>query len=180
MLTSSRMKSAQKPQDIVILLKVHCLNSMWTYDDLAKSLKTSASVVYEALQRCEQCHLYNSKRRKVLKSAVEEYLIHGLKYVFPAYPGALVRGVPTAHSAEPLKGLLMTDDQNLYVWPFAKGKVKGQEITPLYRSVPEIVGDDPLFYELLCLVDSLRVGKVREQELAAQELKKRLYDSSSN
>ena len=42
------MKSAQKPQDIVILLKVHCLNSMWTYDDLAKSLKTSPSVVYEA------------------------------------------------------------------------------------------------------------------------------------
>lgn len=77
------MKSAQKPQDIVILLKVHCLNSMWTYDDLAKSLKTSDSVVYEALQRCEQCHLYNSKRRKVLKSAVEEYLIHGLKYVQP-------------------------------------------------------------------------------------------------
>jgi len=67
------MKSAQKPQDIVILLKVHCLDSMWTYDDLAKSLKTSASVVYEALQRCEQCRLYNSKRRKVLKSAVEEY-----------------------------------------------------------------------------------------------------------
>ncbi|WP_072722606.1 hypothetical protein [Planktothrix tepida] len=31
------MKSAQKPQDIVILLKVHCLDSMWTYDDLAKS-----------------------------------------------------------------------------------------------------------------------------------------------
>jgi uncharacterized protein HemY len=103
------MKSAQKPQDIVILLKVHCLDSMWTYDDLAKSLKTSASVVYEALQRCEQCHLYNSNRRKVLKSAVEA---------------------------------------------------------------------DPSFYELLCLVDSLRVGKVREQELAAQELKKRLYESS--
>jgi hypothetical protein len=38
---------------------------------------------------------------------VEEFLIHGLKYVFPAYPGALVRGVPTAHSAEPLKGLLI-------------------------------------------------------------------------
>jgi hypothetical protein len=32
----------------------------------------------------------------------------------------------------------------------------------------------------LCLVDSLRVGKVREQELAAVELKKRLYDSSSD
>jgi hypothetical protein len=44
----------------------------------------------------------------------------------------------------------------------------------LYGSVPEVVGADSLFYELLCLVDSLRVGKVREQELAAVELKKRL------
>jgi hypothetical protein len=105
---------------------------------------------------------------------VEEFLIHGLKYVFPAYPGALVRGVPTAHSAEPLKGLLMVDDLNPLVWPSATGKVKGQEITPLYGSVPEVVGADSLFYELLCLVDSLRVGKVREQELAAVELKKRL------
>lgn len=174
------MKYTQKPQDIVILLKVHCLDSEWTYDDLAKTLKTSPSVIYDALKRCEHCHLYNSKRRKVLKGAVEEFLIHGLKYVFPAHPGSLVRGVPTAHSAQPLKGLLMVDEQNPLVWPSPQGKVKGQEITPLYRSVPEVVEDDPLFYELLCLVDSLRVGKVREQELAAEELKKRLYDSSSD
>jgi hypothetical protein len=174
------MKYAQKPQDIVILLKVHCFGSMWTYDELAKSLKTSSSVVHNALQRCEKCHLYNSRRRKVLKGAVEEFLVHGVKYVFPAYPGGLVRGVPTAHSAEPLKGLLMVDDDNAYVWASAEGRVKGQEITPLYPSVPEVVEEDLLFYELLCLVDSLRVGKVREQELAAKELKKRLYGSSSD
>jgi len=34
------MKYAQKPQDMVILLKVHCLGSEWTYDDLAKSMTT--------------------------------------------------------------------------------------------------------------------------------------------
>lgn len=169
-----------KPQDIVVLLKVHSLGSAWTYDELAKSLKTSSSVVYGALQRCEECHLYHAKRRKVLKGALEEFLVHGLQYVFPAKAGALVRGVPTAHSAEPLKGLLMVGDDSAYVWAAGSGKVKGQEITPLYRSVPEVVGDDPLFYELLCLVDGLRVGKVREKELAAIELKKRLYEQSSN
>ncbi|NEO27083.1 MAG: hypothetical protein F6K03_09355 [Kamptonema sp. SIO4C4] len=165
-----------KPQDIVILLKVHCLGSDWTYSELAKRLKTSASVVHEALRRCEECHLYKAKRKQVLKGAVEEFLVHGLKYVFPAKAGALVRGIPTAHSAEPLKGLLMVSDEQAYVWPFAKGKVKGQEIKPLYKSVPEVVGDDLRFYELLGLVDGLRVGKVREQELAAKELRKRLYE----
>ena len=70
----------------------------------------------------------------------------------------------------------MVNDRDVYVWAFGQGKVKGQEIKPLYRSVPEAVKDDPKLYELLCLIDALRVGKVREQELAAEELRKKLYD----
>lgn len=169
-----------KPQDIVILLKVHTLGSVWTYDQLGKSLRTSASVVYEALKRCQECHLYQVQRRKVFKGAVEEFLVHGLKYVFPAKAGAIVRGVPTAHSASPLKELLRVGEEGVYVWASPRGTVKGQEIIPLYKSVPEVVAEAPAFYELLCLVDSLRVGKVREQELAAMELKRRLHESSSD
>ena len=165
-----------KPQDIVILLKVHCLNFQWTYAELAESLKTSSSVVHDALQRCEECHLYSAKKRTVLKGALEEFLVHGLKYVFSAKVGSLVRGVPTAHSAEPLKSLLMVSDSNAYVWASPQGKIKGLEIKPLYHSVPEVVGQDIRFYEMLCLVDGLRIGKVREQELAALELRKRLYE----
>jgi hypothetical protein len=103
-------------------------------------------------------------------------LIHGLKYVFPAKAGALVLGVPTAHSAQPLKDLLMVNDDLAYVWAYGKGKVKGQAIIPLYHSVPEVVENDPPFYELLSLVDSLRVGRVREVETATIELSKRLHD----
>ena len=84
--------------------------------------------------------------------------------------------MPTAHSAEPLKDLLMVNDDSAYVWASAQGKIKGQAITPLYHSVPEVVGDDKRFYELLSLVDSLRMGKVREVELATAELNKRLNE----
>lgn len=166
-----------KSQDVVILLQVHCLGTAWTYSELAKSLKMSASTVYEGLRRCEMSHLYNQNRKRVLKGAIQEFLIHGLKYVFPAEVGGLVRGIPTAHSAEPLKGLLMVGEDNPYVWASAEGKIKGQGITPLYKSVPEVVENEENYrlYELLCLVDSLRVGKIREQELAAMELSKRLY-----
>lgn len=165
-----------KPQDIVVLLKVHGLDGQWTYSDLAKSLKMSSSEVHAALKRCEMSHLYSNKRRRVLRGALEEFLVHGLKYAFPTQPGALVRGMPTAHSAEPLKDLLMVNNRDIYVWAFGRGKVKGQEIKPLYRSVPEAVKDDPKLYELLAIADGLRVGKVREQELAAEELRKKLYD----
>jgi hypothetical protein len=69
------------------------------------------------------------------------------------------------------------DETIPYVWASAKGKIKGQSIIPLYKSVPEVVENeaDSQLYELLCLVDSLRVGKIREQELAGMELNKRLY-----
>jgi hypothetical protein len=166
-----------KSQDIVILLQVHCLGTTWTYSELAKGLKMSASTVHEALQRCEISHLYNQKKKKILKGALEEFLVHGLKYAFPAEAGAIVRGIPTAHSAEPLKQLLIVDETIPYVWASAKGKIKGQSIIPLYKSVPEVVENeaDSQLYELLCLVDSLRVGKIREQELAGMELNKRLY-----
>jgi hypothetical protein len=165
-----------KPQDILILLKVYCLNSKWTYAELAESLKTSTSVVHDALQRCDECHLYNLKKRIVLKGALEEVLVHGLKYVFATRIGTMVRGIPTAHSAEPLKSLLMVSDNNAYVWASPQGKIKGLGIKPLYHSVPEVALQDSRFYEMLCLVDGLRIGKVREQQLAALELQKRFHE----
>ena len=111
-----------KPQDIVVLLKVSGLSGQWTYSELAKSLKMSSSEVHAALKRCSKSGLYSDRRRRVLKPALEEFLVHGLKYVFPTQPGALVRGMPTAHSAEPLKDLLMTSDRDVYVWAFDSGK----------------------------------------------------------
>jgi len=34
-------------------------------------------------------------------TAVEEFLLHGVKYAFPAERGELTRGVPTSYAAEP-------------------------------------------------------------------------------
>ncbi len=164
-----------KPQDVVILLKVHCWQGDWTYEQLALSLKTSTSVVYESLKRCEVSRLYHRNHRQVMREALLEFLVHGVKYVFPATVGNLRRGIPTAHSAELLKSLLVVSEPMPYVWAFSRGKVKGQEIKPLYKQLPEIIGNDRRFYELVCLVDALRIGKVREQELAITVLKERLY-----
>jgi hypothetical protein len=50
----------------------------------------------------------------------------------------------------------------------------GQEISPLYRSVPEAAKKDSRLYELLTLIDGLRVGRVREKLFAKQEIESRL------
>jgi hypothetical protein len=36
-------------------------------------------------------------------SALEEFLVHGLKYAFPAEHGEVTRGIPTSYAAEPLE-----------------------------------------------------------------------------
>ena len=130
--------------------------------------------VHAALERSEAAGLYYGSERKILKQAVLEFLVHGLRYVFYAQPGPLSRGLPTAHSAEPLKSKLVASPSEVYVWPDPQGVVRGQAIAPLYRSVPQAASNDPELYALLSLIDALRVGRVREQRLAASELEKRL------
>ncbi len=103
-----------------------------------------------------------------------EFLQYGIRYVFPQRPGAIVRGIPTAHSASPLKDIIRSNEN--YVWPSGKGTVRGQSILPLYPSITKAVRKDPKFYELLALVDALRVGRAREREIAVKELKTRILD----
>jgi len=164
-----------KPQDILAILKVHSWDSTnWTYSSLAQSLGMSASEVHAALERSEAAGLYYGSERKIFKQAVLEFLIHGLRYVFYAQPGPLSRGLPTAHSAEPLKSKLVASPSEVYVWPDPQGVVRGQAIAPLYRSVPQAASNDPKLYAKLSLIDAIRVGRVREQRLAASELEKRI------
>ena len=165
-----------KPQDITVLLKVLLLSQDWTYQKLAKELRMSSSEVHAALKRCEESKLYRREPKRVLRGALAEFLIHGIKYAFPATPGATVIGIPTAHSAEPLKSSLVVGENDIYVWKSDLGIMKGQEIKPLYRCVPEAVSKDTKFYQLLTIVDGLRVGRARERELAAAELNRSLYE----
>ncbi len=88
----------------------------------------------------------------------------------------MVKGIPTAHSASPIKEHI-SSNADVYVWANAKGSHRGQAIEPLYKSLPQMVKEDKLLYELLTIVDTIRVGRVREIKIAIDELKKRLkYD----
>ena len=162
-----------KSQDILLLLKIVCLNNeSWNQKPVAESLGLSQSEVSESVARCKYAGLIDPKGKKVMKLALLEFLQFGLRYVFPQKPGAVVRGIPTSHSAAPLKDKIESTEH--YVWPYAKGTVRGHSIIPLYPSVPEAALKDAKLYELLALVDALRVGRAREKELAIVEIKTRL------
>lgn len=162
-----------KPQDVLLLLKIVSDNApSWSQKPVAEALGLSQSEVSEAVGRSKYAGLLAPNGKAVMKMALLEFLQYGLRYVFPIKPGAVVRGVPTSHSAKPLSDEIQSSEA--YVWPYGQGTVRGHSILPLYPSVPEAALKDEKLHELLALADALRVGRAREKELAVKELKKRL------
>jgi hypothetical protein len=165
------MKShnGMRPHDLVVLLKIISLKSGWLNKDLSSSLHISNSEISESLNRSMIAKLISPDKRVVFKTALYNFIEHGLKFVFPAEPGPIVRGVPTAHSAPVLKDYFIADDN--YVWESPIGKVKGQAVSPLYPNQAMAAMNDEKLYAKLALVDAIRVGKVREQKKALELLK---------
>jgi hypothetical protein len=167
-------KYNMKPQDVVILLKIISLNNdKWQQLPLAHSLKMSQSEVSQSIARSKYAGLLDDSGKRVMRHALMDFLRYGLAVVFPAKPGAVVRNIPTAHSAAPLNKKISSDEN--YVWPFSKGNLRGHGINPLYPSVSQAALEDEQLHALLALADALRVGKAREKNLAVKELEKRIW-----
>ncbi len=163
------MRSKQlslRPQDIVILLK-KISPSGWSMDgkQLAASLNISQSEVSESLARSKVSGLLDSYRGVVNTCALRDFLVYGIRYVFPAVPEGIVRGMSTGASAGPMAGKLVSGSES-FVWPSATGKDRGQAITPLYPTVPAAAERDSDLYALLAATDAFRFGRVREREIA--------------
>lgn len=177
-----------KSQDIVILLKLagalevggqsQRANNALSVRGLEAALGISKSEVSASLRRSLASGLAIKDRdgshvRPVRRHLVQ-FLIHGLRFVFPARQGAMTRGIPTAFAAPMLEGRLISAAPFVCVWPSAHGEVIGQALEPLYPSVPEAALNDPWLYEVLALIDAVRIGGARENALAGDLLKARL------
>ncbi|MCI0595652.1 MAG: hypothetical protein L0Z48_03805, partial [candidate division Zixibacteria bacterium] len=145
-----------KPQDIVVLLKLLAKGENgWSYSSLGRELFISASEVHAGLQRANFAGLMDLSRKKPIRQALVEFLVHGVKYAFPPVRGGLTRGIPTGYAGPPLKDLLINhSNEPPPVWPDPEGSVRGYEFSPLYKSVPRAALTDQKLYELLVLVDA--------------------------
>ena len=98
------------------------------------------------------------------RQALLEFLVHGVRYVFPAILGAETQGIASAAGAPGLVGKLPA--AAAVVWPAAEGKARGLGLLPLYGAAPRAALKDGQLYRALALVDVLRLGQVRERHLA--------------
>lgn len=163
-----------KPQDIVVILKLVTLRGQpWTVRSLAPSVFISHSEIFEGLKRLKTARMVAPDDHTPRRRALEELLVHGVKYVFPPERGGLTRGMPTGSAAPPLCGLLSATAEPP-VWPHPLGTMRGFAFSPLYKTVPEAAACDGALYELLALVDAIRDGQARETALAVRELQRRL------
>jgi hypothetical protein len=164
-----------RPQDVVVLLKILCINSHnWMNKDLAADLFISPAEVSNSLQRSAVSGLLDMENKQVKVQALIEFLIYGLPFVFPQVPSGITRGKPTAHSHEYLKNKIVSN--TIYVWPDAESNIRGMEVQPLYPNAVKAAQKDNKLYLLLAMVDVLRIGKAREKEIAINKLKKELNE----
>ncbi len=164
--------------DIVILLKLSTLDRRPPYLDLARDLHLYPSEVYLSLKRAAESQLLHRQKRhdRLNRSALLEFLLHGIRYAFPAQKGAMTRGIPTSYAAPPLDEQISAGADPSPVWPYAEGSVRGYSFTPLHKNVPKAALEDRKLYELLALVDAVRDGRARERDLAGGELERRLSE----
>lgn len=163
-----------KPQDVVVALKLLLGAEKQSYADLGQSLGMSASEVHAAVRRLSEARLIDPETKEVRREALRNFLVHGVSYAFPANPKEVTRGMPTAWAAPAMAGKFSASDQLPPVWPDPNGKIQGTSVDPLYPSVPGAARRDPALYDLLALVDAMRIGRARERNLAEKEISLRL------
>jgi DNA-binding transcriptional MocR family regulator len=163
-----------KGEDIVVLLKLAAGSPAWTVRSLEAEVGIPRSVIQRSLVRLEQAGLLEDGRRRMNKGRSEEFLIHGMKYIFPPMRGGETRGVPTAWAASPLQDKFADSAELPPVWPDPMGTVRGIALEPLHGAVPEIARRDPALAELLALTDGLRLGDARVRGVAEDLLRARL------
>ncbi|GAB2924626.1 hypothetical protein GCM10027093_75140 [Paraburkholderia jirisanensis] len=145
---------------------------------LAEATGLSKSEVSNVLARLADSGLgrqRSGERFSVNYRALNEFLVHGVRYVFPVRMKELTRGIVTGLTAPVFnEQILHAPADHVPVWPDPKGDVSGAAVEPLYRTVTTAVKQDLLLYELLALVDSIRIGLPRERNLAISLLSDRL------
>lgn len=182
-----------KSQDIVVLLKLVSLQDQkqaagttvhpdgddpYSVRGLEASLGISKTEIAASIKRSLASGMVSKNREtnrpNPNRRNLRDFILHGLKFVFPARPGSMQRGLPTAFAAPVLKDSLLSAGSLIHVWAYARGREMGQSIDPLFKTVPEAAEKDEGLYAYLALVDAIRLGNQREANLASDLLKKRL------
>jgi hypothetical protein len=170
-----------QPVDLVVVLKLccHADGQPVSRAEDAASLGISRRRFDDAVTRLEASRLASSESLRPRSHSLMEFLCAGVPYWLPAEVGAIARGMPAATSGPGLEGLgpVQLAEVGEWVWTAAPAPFDrhvGKALQPIDPIVPTAAARDQRLYELLSLLDALRVGRVRERDAARAGLSRRL------
>lgn len=163
-----------RPFDIAVALRLSLVPED-RYEPLALALATSTSAVHRAVARLQHAGLCRPASRTIREDALHEFLVHGVRYAFPAVHGPERAGVPTAGAHPEIADVIGTEEPvRALVWPMEGGSARGETIVPLFNGVTKVAARDARLHQLLACVDVLRVGTEPQRSAAAGLLRRDL------
>lgn len=171
------MSSSCKAQDVLVALKLLTIgDEPWSFTRLASSLDLSVGAAHNAVTHLRAAGLVFERKGDavVARKRLAEFLVHGVPAVFYPVKGGIARGMPTGTYAPMLAKLQPPENKKEgaipIVWPWPTGTVKGESLAPLYDTAPKAASVDAALYELLALLDGVRVGRGKERRACADAL----------
>ena len=163
-----KRSSSLHPQDVLVACKLFSLklaDEEWTYSGLGESVGISGGEAHNAVDRCRRAAIIGASGN-VVRRNLRDLLAVAAPRIFYASRGGIVSGMPTSVWAPPLLGKFERIGSLPTSWPCENGPCeRGESVDPIYPSAP-IAARDPLVYELLALVDVIRVGGAADRNRA--------------
>ena len=132
-----------KSQDCMVLLKLLANPGLkWSQRQLAQTLYISLAEVNAAIKRLIEAGLLRKDKQLQFVpviSAAEEFLVNGLKYLFPGKLGEYTRGIPTGVAAPFFHNKIALGNDPVPIWPDALGEKKGVALKPIHPSIPKVI-----------------------------------------
>ena len=172
MAISAERQPTLKPVDIVVALQLTIAPDS-TFSVLATAVGVSHGEAHNSFGRLRASRLTRPDQRAISTQRLVSFITSGVPVAFPAIFGPESRGVPTAHSAVPFRPHVAFDDEPL-VWADVDGSTRGTTIIPLFPRAPALSRTNVPLYELLTLVDSIRIDRSTETATAIRLLSERL------
>ncbi len=171
-----------RPQDLLLAIQIWRKGTRsWSYPSLGQELRLSLGEAHGGVKRAISAGLLLEQRQvvKAVPSRLLSFLLHGVASAFFPDRGQVVRGMATSVYSPALKEQIAPHPEGFcIVWPRdnPQGTVKGESLVPLYSSVPEVAETDVGFYEIMSLIDVLRVGHSSEKKTAISILENKFKE----
>lgn len=160
-----------KPQDVLVACKLHSLGRgkrlEFTYANFSESVGLAPSEVHASVGRCRCAQLLSASGDVVLNlSAFRDLLVDAVPRIFYPVRGGLQDGMPTSVHAPVLWSKLGKPAGTIpVVWP-GSGGTRGESLQPIYSSAPVACRSDECVYEVLALLDVIRIGAPADKRRA--------------